>query len=291
MIIVRLYGGLGNQLFQYAAGRRLANAHNTELRLDTSSLREGAWRRFELGAFNIDGKIASEGQIIIAKYGKRKLASRALGRLLNRPPEPASTFVRERHFHFDQDILTLPDGVYLDGYWQSERYFKDIEDIVRSEFEVKSPPRGKNKELTELIKACNSVSLHVRRGDYVNNPQTHEFHGICGVDYYKRCIEYFRGTVEEPYFFIFSDEPSWAKEHIDISHKMTIIDHNGPDGSYEDLRLMSYCQHHIIANSSFSWWGAWLRGNAGKIVIAPERWFRRDDLDTKDLIPETWIRI
>ena len=139
-----------------------------------------------------------------------------------------------------------------------------------------------------MISQTNSVSLHIRRGDYVSNQKTNQTHGTCDLDYYQRCITEIEKEVENPYFFVFSDEIEWVKENLKINHPAEYVDQNTGDKSYEDMRLMSQCKHNVIANSSFSWWGAWLNSYPDKIVFAPKRWFASDKHNTKDLIPEGW---
>lgn len=296
MIIVKLMGGLGNQMFQYAAARRLANHHNTELKVDLSFL-EGRQagctpRSYELCHLRIRAAIASPSEVTeISGSGKNRMET-ALMRLRH-----AIGFVRnfrnvysERHFHFDTAVLDLSDNICLKGYWQSERYFKDIEETIRKEFSVIHPLIGKNLELAGMIKGTNSVSIHVRRGDFVNNPLTMETHGFCEPDYYQRCVRETAARVGDPHFFIFSDDPAWAKENINISLPVTVIGHNSSDNGVEDMRLMSLCKHNIIANSSFSWWGAWLNTNKGKIIMAPEEWLKDKRHDTTDIIPGGWLK-
>ncbi|MBT9150861.1 MAG: O-antigen biosynthesis glycosyltransferase WbnK [candidate division WS2 bacterium] len=135
------------------------------------------------------------------------------------------------------------------------------------------------------------MSLHIRRGDYVFNLHTNQFHGTCDLDYYFRCVEYLTTKVKNPHFFIFSDEPEWARNNLKLSYPTTLVDHNEADKNYEDLRLMSQCKYHIIANSTFSWWGAWLSQNPEKIVFAPKRWLKSDDYNPKDLMPDKWIKV
>ena len=291
MIIVKLIGGLGNQMFQYAAGRRLAHKHNTQLKLDISSFGSYRLRRYGLHHFNIEATIASPEEVASLTIKKQGIAERVLRKALRWSSGPAPTYIREKHFHFDPDILNLPDGVYLDGYWQSEKYFADIAGIIRQEFTVKTPQKGKDKELAEQITSCESVSLHIRRGDFVSDSHTNQVHGTCDLDYYRRCVENFTPTVKHPHFFIFSDEPQWARDNLKLPFSTTLVDHNGVDKNYEDMRLMSQCKHHIIANSSFSWWGAWLNPIEDKLVFAPKRWFTKDNRNLHDLIPNQWIKV
>lgn len=290
MIVTRLRGGLGNQMFQYAAGLRLACARGTRLLLDTSPLCDPGChtpRSYALGPFRLSAGRASPEELAAFGRSRRSLASR-LARRLGRRPDAAAV---ERHFHFDEEVLALPDGVCLRGYWQSERYFADAADRVRRELRLERPPTGRNAELAAEIAACNAVSLHVRRGDYVSDPVANAMHGVCSLDYYRRATELVVGRVPDATFFVFSDDPGWTRDHLQLPGKATVVDHNGPAAGHEDLRLMSLCAHHIIANSSFSWWGAWLDPRPDKIVVAPERWFADGARDTADLCPAAWVKL
>ena len=292
MIIVKLRGGLGNQMFQYAIGRRMAYVLGVKLKLDIFGFANYKLRTYDLSPFNIQENFASPEEVTALTIRKRGIAERVIRRVLRKPPKRAPTYIREKKlFHFDPDILDLSDGVYLEGSWQNEKYFADIEAIIRQEFTVKIPQAGKDKELAEQIASCESVSLHIRRGDYVSNSHTNQFHGTCDLDYYLRCVDCLTKTVKNPHFFIFSDDPEWAHNNLKLPYPMTIVDHNKADKDYEDLRLMSQCKHHIIVNSTFSWWGAWLSQNSEKIVLAPKRWLKSDDYDPKDLIPDKWTKV
>ena len=291
VVIIRLNGGLGNQMFQYAAGRRLAHLHGVELKVDISGFESYKLRKYALGAFSRQENFATLEEIEALTVRKQGFIERLIAKAMGRKPVAVPSYVREKHFHFDPEILSLPDHVYLDGYWQSEKYFADIEDIIQHEFTVKTPQEGKNRDLAALIASCDSVNLHIRRGDYVADPETSRVHGTCDLDYYYRCVEKLLATVKNPHFFIFSDDYGWAGENLKLPYPTTLVNHNGVDKDYEDLRLMSQCKHHIVANSSFSWWGAWLCSNPEKIVFVPSRWFLDSSRDTKDLIPDTWIRI
>jgi hypothetical protein len=290
MIIVKLKGGLGNQLFQYAVARHIAEIHKTFLKIDISLFETYKLHAYSIGPFNIQENFASPEEVMALTVRKLGITERAIRRVLRRSPKFAPTYIMEKHFYCDPDILNLPDGVYLDGYWQSEKYFADIAGIIRQEFTVKTPQTGKNKELAERMASCESVSLHIRRGSYTIPPYN-SVHGTCSLDYYHRCVEYLSQKVKNPHFFIFSDEPEWARDNLKLHYPTTLVDHNSADKDYEDLRLMSQCKHHIIANSTFSWWGAWLNQNPEKIVLVPKRWFKSGDYDTKDLIPDKWIKV
>ena len=291
MVVVKLCGGIGNQMFQYSAGRRLAYVHSTELKLDISWFEIYKLRKYALGAFNIQENFATLEEIEALKVIKHGFADRLIANVMGRKTGTAPPYIREKHPSFDPEILSLPDGVYLEGYWQSEKYFAGMEGIIRPEFTVKTAQEGKNCELADMIASCASVSLHIRRGDYVSNPEANRVHGICTLDYYHRCVKQLTKIVKKPHFFVFSDDHDWVRDNLKLSYPMTPVNHNGSDKDYEDLRLMSQCRHNIIANSTFSWWGAWLNESPDKIVIAPERWFNDSSRDTKDLIPDNWIRI
>jgi len=266
MIIVKIIGGLGNQMFQYALGKYLAIKHNTNLILDLSGYESYKVWKFELDNLNV--------------HYENNLFDRT-----------TFQYIQEKYFHFDPDMLNLPDNVNLDGYWQSEKYFKDIEEILRKDFSVTSPINEANQRLLDLINSTNSVSLHIRRGDYITNPSANAFHGTCSLDYYNKSIKHLIERVNNPHFFLFSDDPEWVKENILINEPVTVVDINTINNGCDDLRLMMSCKHNIIANSSFSWWGAWLNNNPQKIVIAPEKWFLSPVHNTKDVMPQGWIKL
>jgi Glycosyl transferase family 11 len=300
MIIVKLTSGLGNQMFQYAAGRFLSEKYSTLLKLDISDFElPREYRKYGLHCFNIWEHIASPYEIAAFKKRELKQTSRILSSLFTRlipyqldPNIPFKGIVfKEPHFHFDSNFFKVPNNTYLEGYWQSEKYFGEINDIIQREFTVKYAQDSKNQYISDLINKTNSVSLHIRRGDYIRNPIIAALHNICELDYYDRAINYIADKVSQPHFFIFSDEPRWVTENFSLKFPATVIDYNGPSRNYEDLRLMSLCRHQIIANSSFSWWGAWLNANPEKIVITPVKWFGELDCDTKDLIPDGWLRM
>jgi len=290
MIITKLIGGLGNQLFQYAVARHLAERKQTILKIDISSFETYKLHKYSLWPFNIQENFASFEEVASLKKRKHGIIDRTIMRILQRQSHPL-TYVREKSFHFDPEILNLPSGTYLEGYWQSEKYFKNIEEIIRWEFTVKTMQTGRDRALAREIESCESVSVHIRRRDYVSDPNTNQVHGVCDINYYYCCAECLRGLVKTPLFYVFSDDPEWVYKNFTMPGPTTIIDHNGAEKCYEDLRLMSLCKHHIIANSTFSWWGAWLSTNQHKIVFAPKKWFNTNDRDTKDLIPDGWFRI
>jgi len=289
MIIVKLIGGLGNQLFQYALGRHLAYILQTELKLDIACFETYKLRTYSLKNFNIQENFATLEEIRRFKPISRKPIDRLIFKIkqgFNR-----YSVIKEPYFHFYTEVLKAKDNTYLEGYWQSEKYFKDIEQIIHQEFTVKNELQGKNKEIAQHILDTNSISIHIRRGDYVTNPLTNKIHGTCTLEYYHQAVMLIVEKVKSPHFFLFSDDPEWVQRNIVLEYPTTHVDHNKADKDYEDLRLMSLCKHNIIANSVFSWWGAWLNKNPDKIVIAPKRWFNENSYNTKDLLPEPWIKI
>jgi hypothetical protein len=198
--------------------------------------------------------------------------------------------MERRDFSYDPTVLNAPRNVYLDGYWQTEKYFREIENVIRREFSFKAEPNSQNAEMANGIRHVNAVAVHVRRGDYVHDPHTNQLHGTCPLEYYREAARLIASQASKPHFFVFSDEPDWVTVNLDLEWPTTFVSQNNLENGYEDLRLMALCQHHIIANSSFSWWGAWL-ANSGGIIVAPKKWSNSADPDTRDLIPNGWVRL
>lgn len=288
MIVVRLCGGLGNQLFQYAAGRQLAQARCTELVLDLGWYRRtpssNTPRKFELnhGLINTRSAVGTE-------YWWCQLHGGRLLRHIPFIPRKWRIF-REKSFDFDNSFLDLPDNTYLDGYWQSYKYFEDIADVIRAEIMLLLPASPKDMVFQEGIVATESVSIHVRRGDYVTQKAAVTTHGTCSLEYYHAALAKLKTLVCNPHFFFFSDDIEWSQQQFASLGSVTFVGHNGPDAACQDLRLMTLCKHHVIANSSFSWWGAWLNPGKEKIVVAPKVWFS-DGCPTPTLIPDPWIQL
>lgn len=289
MVIVGLQGGIGNQMFQYALGRALAYQLDVPLKFDLSNYSEHQLRKFELGNFNIAGSIASETDLALAKgYG-------VPGRIL--APLFGSIFkklrfrtVHEKSLRFCPDIFAIRGNIYLVGYWQSEKYFAQISSIVRNEFTVRCAIDEVNGQRAEQIGGVTAVSMHVRRGDYVSDAHATQTLGVLPLDYYQSAVKLVASRVDTPHFFVFTDDTVWAKEHIRIAYPLTFVTHNRSEKSFMDIYLMSRCQHNIVANSTFSWWGAWLNPNLRKIVVAPAAWYRDPAYDPSDLIPSSWER-
>lgn len=288
MIIVKLCGGLGNQLFQYAAGRALSLINHTELCLDLSWFENipssNTKRDYCLKNFTIKASELSGFNKYIAILHSNKILSRT----------PISRIIwkhyREKSFDFDRDFVSLPDFTYLNGYWQSHLYFESYIIQIRHDLKVKLMPNVDDSKYLPKIDQFNSVSIHFRRGDYVNQKAASAVHGACSMDYYKTAIEYVKSKIDNPNFFVFSDDIEWVKNNFVKDDSFNYILRSKTDSEVHDLMLMSRCKHHIIANSSFSWWAAMLNADENKIVVAPKRWFANSK-PTPTLIPESWVRI
>jgi hypothetical protein len=293
MVIVKLIGGLGNQLFQYAAARRLSCMLQTTLKLDATYFKAHKLRTYSLHPFNIQEVFASPGELGQVEGRSRKGLDRIIFRLGQKLKLRYQwTVIRESYTGLlDPRVINASGDVYLSGYWQSEEYFADIQDVIRREFTIEYEQDPQSKEIAQMIDNTQAVSIHIRRGDYISDPRTHQVHGICDLEYYQECARQIAEKVAQPHFFAFSDDPRWVTENLRLEYPITFVTHNDVSKGYEDLRLMSMCQHHIIANSSFSWWGAWLNSNPNKTVFAPRKWFNDSRYDTNDVIPHTWIKV
>jgi len=292
MIVAKIAGGLGNQMFQYAAATALAWHKNQPLYLDLAGyVTRTHHQGFELfRLFHCKALVATESEIR-KTFGWRM---RAPWRDIATHPRlgilRTAKIVNEPSVRLWPGFFDVPDDVYLSGYWQSEKYFRSVVDRIRSEFSFKTGLTGQNLEWAEQISESNAVSLHVRRGDYVYSHKAQKLHGVTPLPYYEAAVAEILRRVEKPVFFVFSDDPQWCLQHIKAEAPCHFIGHNTGTESFNDMRLMSLCKHNIIANSSFSWWGAWLNTNEGRLVIAPQRWYAGAD-DPPDLVPVSWLRI
>jgi len=297
MLIVELIGGLGNQMFQYAFGLSTSVQLRVPVKFDVQNLldrtpRENfTFRDFELGIFEGKLTLATKADTLLFTSFPEEYFPRLYYRI-QRKLKNARRYQERQHAVYDSEVLRVGSNTYFEGYWQSEKYFKPCcETLIREAFTFKPPLLGPNRILADQILATNAVAMHVRRGDYVTNSLTNEVHGTCSPAYYQQALASVQERVGEVSLFIFSDEPEWVHQNMHFSVPTTYISHNQGSASYEDMRLMSLCQHNIIANSSFSWWGAWLNGNPNKVVVAPQQWNQVTSTDTTDLIPSGWIRL
>lgn len=275
-------------MFQYAFGYALSQHCDQPLNLDLSTFESYELRNYALEPFNFKVDFATLEEVNHFKNPPKSLVQRLLSKVAKDSP---SSFYQEPFFHFDPNALQIRKDTFFVGYWQSEKYFLNYREDLLKQFTLPAPLSDKAQKIKDQILDSTSVSLHIRRGDYVSDSKTKAVHGVCSLEYYKKGMERIQNTDPDATFFIFSDDLAWAKENLDFINKIKFVglDKNAPD--QEEVYLMSQCKHNIIANSSFSWWGAWLNENKGKIIIAPKQWFQDDAKDTKDLIPDSWVRI
>lgn len=273
MIIVRLAGGLGNQMFQYAFGRTLSIRHNIPLKIDTSFLERRdlylgfVYRNYELDIFNTIKDFESNYDVEVF----------------------------EQDLRYNQEMVDnisrLTDSnIKIEGYFQSVKYFEEFESTIKSDFTFNNlvdDGDDKIKSMLSDIRDSNSVMINIRRTDFLNG----DFHCVLGLDYINKGVDIIKSKIDNPKYFIFSDDIEWCQENIKLDN-MVIVDHSykGDRFSYY-LQLMKECKNFIIPNSSFAWWAAWLSDNDDKIIIAPEKWLNDDSISTEDLVPKSWIII
>lgn len=279
MITINLKGGLGNQMFQYACGRALALRNNDELRIVADGLYKASVvgdvsRPFSLQKFNIAGEVVSRKSVPLSQ----KITSWIERKIF-----------RKFYVNFDSAILNKRGDVFLDGYFQSEKYFADVAEVIRQDFVLREKLQGDANLIAEQVQRDSfAVALHCRRGDYVTHD---EFANIANLDYYKNAIAKILESVPQANFYVFSDDIFWCQNNLSLPKNVVFVSKPGMH-DYEELVLMSMCRHNIIANSSFSWWGAWLNTNPTKIVIAPQHWSQTKDVTNfKDIIPKGWMRV
>lgn len=294
MIITRLKGGLGNQMFQYAAGLSLSKHLQTSLKVDGSFLYETAGeesitqRKFELSCFGIkDDSIDSSGFRRLRKV----LLSRPYQFFQHQIPSLLPWgYILEKDFAYNSAFFDYDGNLMIDGYWQSEKYFLSIEKDVRNTFTLTSGLSAETISLQNYLRNELTVSVHIRRGDLITNPTASAMHGVCSDAYYIAALDVIRSKFPNIKVIMFSDDPVYVKNNMQFLKPEVTVDWND-DKVWEDIHLMHHCSHHVIANSSFSWWGAWLNPDKEKTVIAPQQWFASGHLNTATLVPEKWIRI
>ncbi len=292
-VIVRIKGGLGNQLFCYAAARRLALVNQAELVIDevTGFVRDHRYRRkYALDKFAISARKATPHERMEPFERYRRGLAKVIAR---RRPFHTRRYVEQEGLDFDPRLLdfNVKGTVYLDGYWQSEGYFKDVEQTIRDDLLITPPGDETNCVMAKRINSCNAVAVHVR---WFESPQAENHHHNIGSPYYTKAIQEIRDRVTRSHFFLFSDEPEAAMRALELPQdEATCVSHNkGDENAYADLWLMSQCKHFIIANSTFSWWGAWLSPHEEKVVIAPH--MVQSGISSwgfKGLIPDEWLRL
>lgn len=293
-IIISLQGGLGNQLFQYATGKAIALKNNANLLLDTSEFSKKldglTPRKYALTPFNLNVIVQQHD------FGDQHITG-FLGKVLRKIKKifffqrDGAILYHEKSSDFDAAMTTISPPAWLIGYWQSEKYFDNAANIIRQEIGTPVSLSKKSQAMLMEITSRNAVCIHIRRGDYITNPTANSFHGTCDLEYYYKGLSLITKQETDAHAFIFSDEPVWVRSNFNSPIPATVVDINTPEDAHEDLWLMAACKHYIIANSSFSWWGAWLGSYSKKIVIAPKQWYKNSHTSTKDLIPDSWIRL
>lgn len=279
-----LRGGLGNQMFQYAAGRVVEERSGAPLLLDGTLISAEEFRSYALGALGVDAEV-----VIDEKADARAIAcdEGLLDRYV-RARYGAGALIETGH-EFNDELGSAPAGCVLYGYWQSEQYFGGLGEQLRTEL----TPHGLGSAAAGHAAAIDSapapVAVHVRRGDYAEDPRKLADHGLMGVDYYYAASEQVADRVVGPEFFVFSDDPEWCARELRLAGPTRIV--SGETTEIDDLGLMARCRHFVIANSSFSWWGAWLGERPGSVIAAPLQWFDGLELDSSDLVPDRWLRL
>jgi hypothetical protein len=288
MIITQLHGGLGNQLFQYAAGRALALKQGRSLYLDMRRFGPKQARQVEITKLRISARLLPNwaarlfdeprpGQI--AKWATRKVVDCCW-----------ATRFEDREHGFDPEIRKLRGRSYLRGYWQTEKYFAEIRDVLREEFTSIEPPRKEISQYVERVAQEESLCLHVRRGDYVSHPKYRQTHGALAAGYYTGAAEAILDSVRGAKVYVFSDDPGWAAREFEGAFPLTMVSGEVTQTGVEDFVVMRACRHFVVANSTFSWWAAWLGEAEGSRVVAPQPWLRSVPSFERDLVPARWGR-
>lgn len=294
MIITKLSGGLGNQMFQYALGRTICDINNYELFIDISGYSAKSTdtvRQFKLDSFDIRARVASDKILAPYKVGRiGSVINTITGRKLF---SPKLKITYEMGHQYNKNVLNLSGNNYLLGYWQTEKYFQNNRQNILKDFVPKISISTKSHKLIDRVQNTKSVSVHVRRGDYVTSKAANSFHGTCDVNYYSRAANFILRKFKDVDFFVFSDDINWARENIlnGVPNVNFVDNVLSSHIDIEEMIIMANCKHNIIANSSFSWWGAWLNININKVVLAPNKWFNDKSVNTKDILPAEWVKL
>ncbi len=297
MIIIKIFGGLGNQMFQYAFARSLSIKYNRRLIIDKTYFNKEnypfnlhpKYYPYKLNLYNTNNEFISSN---ISKYIKNVRRKRIYS--IANPIVSHSFFRQYIPEYFNQRNFSFKNTkkskiAFIDGYWQKFKIVEEYKNDISKNLTLKDENISElNKKIINRISSTNSVSVHFRRGDYISNPKFLANYEICSLKYYKSAMDYIKKIVNDAVFYIFSDDINWVKKNMNFEYSIVFIDNNEPD--HEHQYLMSQCKHNIIANSSFSWWGAWLNKNPDKIVIAPAKWFRSEDRKDDIYYPKSWVR-
>ena len=293
MIVTRIDGGLGNQMFQYAFGLYLAKKHQTELALDLSSYRTGPQHGYMLDRFRIAAEPLSDSSAgrIPRRYRVEKAAADGFT-FSDRLPDwlcpSVLRRVKERPFGFNEKYLRTSDNSYLVGYWQSEKFFPGLRAALLEQFVPASNLSSASQRVIERMRSTASISLHIRRGDYVTNPATSGIYEQLSLEYYRNCLDRFAMQHHDVEVFVFSNDLAWCQQHLQLPFPTHFVDHVAPRDAFEDLLMMSQAKGNVIANSTFSWWAAYLNDRSDRVTFAPDRWFRPGTLDGRHLPCPGW---
>ena len=301
MVITKLVSGLGNQLLQYAMGRQLSLIKNVPLKFDVSFFRDQDLRSYKLNHFNITAEVATESEIepfekAIDSYQKLHQRTSLYAKVYRNleplmfPKHTKSYFKEATWWILEPEVYKTPNNVYIEGYWQHYKYYENMQSGIFNELRLKELANvNTQKWLSSITNNSTSVAVHVRRGDYVTDPGANYLMGVLPVDYYNKAISYIKQKISNPTFYFFSDDLDWVKHNINTNAENFYVDGNS---DYIDLDLMRHCKHQIIANSTFSWWGAFLNRNPQKVVIAPQQWSPREDVNRNiHLQFPDWIKL
>lgn len=288
MVIIQLIGGMGNQMFQYALYQKyLSLGTNTKLDcLKLNNYIKEYNRQTIFKEFNLSLDQADINEIHKLKDDKKDIYSKVRRKIFGR---------KKTHYKEPESGKYIPEilnfnNVYLEGFWQAFEYFDDIRDVLLKKFHFNRKLNERNTETLHQINSCNnSVSIHIRLGDYLSNTNKIIYGNICNSEYYENCIGYINNIVPDTKFFVFSNDIAAAKIQFGVSDKFIYVDNNDEKNGYFDMMLMSQCKHNIIANSTFSWWGAYLNCNKNKIILAPKKWM--NDFDMPDIYCPGWIKV
>jgi hypothetical protein len=292
MIVVKLQGGLGNQMFQYAFGKMLATKYGVPLALDLEFLLDRTPREnFVFRNYDLD--IFTVSPAIITPEEKNKLLQKPSNFIQRFTKNKYNTFV-EKQFNFDETVMSIGPHTYLDGYFQSEKYFVHFKDEIKKEFTFKQGFSELEKNLYQEIKSKNAICVNFRRADYVNVQASADMHGVVEMEFYKLAIETIESKVDRPHFYIFSDDIEWCEQYFKLDLPCTFVDYRYKGEKFASyFQLMIACKHFIIPNSTFAWWAAWLSETPNTIIITPSRWFANEAMQAQatDIIPERWMKM
>jgi hypothetical protein len=295
MVIVTLGGGLGNQLFQYATGKQVAQRNNTSLKMYISNFKNEVGRSYKLGYFNIKEDFATEAEVdrLIGPYYSETMYAKLYRKLDSYRPKYKRRYYREdEYWGFEPAVMQTRSNILLEGFWQHHKYVEQFPAILKQELTLKPEYESHADIMLRIANDENAVSLHFRRGDYQSDPNNLNFFGLVPLDYYYNAINYILARVPGATFYIFSDDLDWVKNNLQSDATIVFVDLEGGTKDYVELDAMSKCRHNVIANSSFSWWAAYLNKNQDKIVIAPKKWVVDEQQNSKVQVQlPGWIKM